>query len=91
MELAKRRQQQIDANEQFIDELQRQQHSLMLAKRNGLCVRDEADRLRDSIQRDEQTLQQLGSMKRDVMQTRQEMQGQRQVRNFIGYFVSCLY
>ena len=49
MELAKRRQQQIEANDQFIDELQRQQHSLMLAKRNGLNVRDEADRLRASM------------------------------------------
>lgn len=80
MELAKRRQQQIEANDQFIDELQRQQHSLMLAKRNGLCVRDEADRLRDSIQRDEQTLQQLGALKRDAIQTQRDAQAQRQVK-----------
>jgi Mg2+ and Co2+ transporter CorA len=83
MELAKRRQQQIEANEDFIDELQKQQHALMLAKRNGLNVQTEVDRLRDEIRRDEQNLQKLGSMKRDCMQTMQETQNQRQVLLFL--------
>lgn len=79
MELAKRRQQQIEANEDFIEELQKQQHALLLAKRNGLNVQTEVDRLKEEIRRDEQTLQKLGSTKRDCMQTRQDAQNQRQV------------
>lgn len=80
MELAKRRQQQIDANEDFIDELQRQQHALMLAKRNGVTTEAEADRLRAEIRQEEQALQRLGAMKRDALQARHESQTQRQVR-----------
>lgn len=79
MELAKRRQQQIEANEDLIDALQKQQHALMLAKRNGLSVKDEVNRLRGEIRRDERNLQQLGNMKRESLQIRQEAQNQRQV------------
>jgi hypothetical protein len=79
IDAARRKQHQIDANQDFIEELQRQQHALYLAKRNGMNVPDELEKLRAEIQRDEQQLQRLGAAKKASRALAQESNHQRQV------------
>ncbi|KAI6189221.1 SH3 domain protein [Aphelenchoides besseyi] len=66
MEIARRKQAQIDSNQEYINEMERQKAAFFHAKRQGLCAQAEIENLRQDIQRDEQTLERLGGAKRDV-------------------------
>lgn len=77
MELAKRQQLQLNAHQAELEERRRQQEQLLQAKRQGLNVADEADRLRQQIRADETQLQRLAQQKREVQQLRGQQQDER--------------